>query len=129
MYVCVCTYMYMCVCVCAHIINNVYVCVHVCVYVYFYFILFFCFLGPHQRHMEVPRLGVGSAMQLLAYLTATATQDPSRVFDLHPHPRQCRILNPLSEAMDYESPTVERTLQAFGPELPLEAERLLLSLP
>ena len=33
------------------------------------------------------------------------------------------------EARDYESPTVERTLQAFGPELPLEAERLLLSLP
>jgi len=32
--------------------------------------------------MEVPRLGVESQPQLLAYSTATATQDPSRVCNL-----------------------------------------------
>ena len=34
---------------------------------------FFCFLGPHPRHMEVPRLRVESELQLLAYTTVTAT--------------------------------------------------------
>ena len=37
----------------------------------------FCFfLGPHPRHMEVARREVESELQLLAYTTATATQDP-----------------------------------------------------
>ena len=47
--------------------------------------------------MEVPRLGVQSELRLLAYTTATATQDPSRVCDLHRSSRQRPILNPLSE--------------------------------
>ena len=34
-----------------------------------YFIL--VFLGPYLRHMEVPRLGVESELQLLVYTTAT----------------------------------------------------------
>ena len=35
---------------------------------------FFFFLnGPYLWHMEVPRLGVESELQLLAYTTATAT--------------------------------------------------------
>ena len=38
---------------------------------------FFCFLGPHPQHMEVPRLGVKSELQLQAYATAIATRDPS----------------------------------------------------
>ena len=38
---------------------------------------FFLFLGPLLQHMEVPRLGVESEVQLLAYTTATAMQDPS----------------------------------------------------
>ena len=46
--------------------------------------------------MEVPRLGVDSELQLQAYITATAAQDPSRVCDLH-HSNSW-ILNPLSEA-------------------------------
>ena len=46
-------------------------------------VLCFCFLGPHLRHMEVPRLGVQSKLQLLAYTTATATQDPIRICDLY----------------------------------------------
>ena len=48
--------------------------------------------------MEVPRLGVESELQLLAYTTATATWDPSRVCDLQHGSRQSQILNPLSEA-------------------------------
>ena len=33
---------------------------------------FLAFLGPHLRHMEVPRLGVDLELQLLVYTTATA---------------------------------------------------------
>ena len=51
--------------------------------------------------MEVRRLGVESELQLLAYPTATATQDPSHVCDLHHSSWQCQILNPLSEARDH----------------------------
>ena len=66
----------------------------------FWFLGFFCFLGLHLQHMEVLRLGMESKLQLLAYATATATRDPSHVFDLYHSSRQCRILNPLSEARD-----------------------------
>ena len=66
------------------------------------FVLFwsFVFLGLHPRHLEVPRLGVESKLQLLASTTATATQDLSRVCDLHHSSRQHQILNPQSEARD-----------------------------
>ena len=50
--------------------------------------------------MEVPRLGISSELQLLAYTTATATQDLSHVCDLHNSSQQCQTLNPLSEARD-----------------------------
>ena len=50
--------------------------------------------------MEVPRLGVKSELQLLAYSTATATPDPSCVCKLHDSSWQHRIPNPLSEARD-----------------------------
>ena len=43
----------------------------------------FCFIGPHLWHMEVPRLGVESELQLLAYTTATATPDLSHLCNLH----------------------------------------------
>ena len=36
-----------------------------------------------MRHMEVPRLGVKSELQLLAYTTAIAMPDTSRVCDLY----------------------------------------------
>ena len=39
---------------------------------------FFFFSGPHLRHMEVPRLGVKSELQLQAYTIATTTWDLSR---------------------------------------------------
>ena len=50
--------------------------------------------------MEVPRLGVKSALQLLAYTTATAIRDLSHVCDLHHSSQQHRIPHPLSEAKD-----------------------------
>ena len=61
---------------------------------------FFVFLGPHPRHMLVPRLGVESERLLPAYATAAVTPDPSRVCSLHHSSRQRRILNPLSEARE-----------------------------
>ena len=66
----------------------------------FYFILPFCILGPHPWHMEVPRLGVKWELQLPAYTTATATQEPSHVCDLHCSSQQHQIFNPLSEVRD-----------------------------
>ena len=47
------------------------------------YLFFFCFLGPHLWHTEVPRLGVESELQLLAYTIATAMQDPSHICELH----------------------------------------------
>ena len=43
---------------------------------------FFLFLGLHLEHMEVPRLGIESELQLLAYATATAMSELSHVCDL-----------------------------------------------
>ena len=50
--------------------------------------------------MEVPRLGVKLELQLPAYTTATAKQDPSHVCDLHHGSQQRWTLNSLSEARD-----------------------------
>ena len=41
------------------------------------------FLGLHQKHMEVPKLGVQSQLQPPAYTTATAMSDLSCILDLH----------------------------------------------
>ena len=67
------------------------------------FIIFclFVFLGPHPRHMEVPRLGVELELELPAYTTTTAMSDPSLLCDLHHSSRQRQILNPLSKARDW----------------------------
>ena len=59
---------------------------------------FFFFLGLHLLHMEVPRLGVKSEIQLLAY--AMAMPLLSCLYDLHHSSQQCWILNPLSEDRD-----------------------------
>ena len=67
---------------------------------FFFFFFVFFFIGPHLQHMEIPRLGVESELQLLAYTTATAMQDPSRACNLHHSSRQCQIPNPLNEARD-----------------------------
>ena len=60
----------------------------------------FCFLELHLRHMEVPRLGVESELQLPADATATAMQNPSHICDLYHSSQQQRILNTLSGASD-----------------------------
>ena len=79
----------------------------VCVsgFILFYFTLFyyiyvyiFCFLGPHQWHMETLRLGIESKLQMPACAIATATWDPSHVCDLHHSSRQHRIADSLSKA-------------------------------
>ena len=62
------------------------------------FIVLLSFLGPHPRHMEVPRLGVESELQPPACATATTTSDLSRICDIYHSSRQHRILNPLSKA-------------------------------
>ena len=54
------------------------------------FILFFSAL--HQWHMEVPRLGVESELQLPAYNTATVSPDLSHNCDLHNSSLQCWII-------------------------------------
>ena len=61
-------------------------------------IFYFCFWGPHLWHMEVLRLGVKLELQLPFYTTATATQDPSPVYNLYHSSWQCQILNPLHDA-------------------------------
>ena len=61
---------------------------------------FLLFLRLHLQHMEVPRRGVESELQLLAFITATASQDPSHILDLHRNAGQYQILNPLSKARD-----------------------------
>ena len=50
--------------------------------------------------MEVPRLGVKLELQLQDYATATATRDPSYIFDLCCNLQQHQILNSLSKARD-----------------------------
>jgi len=65
---------------------------------FLFFIFIFCFLGPHLQHMEVPRLGVKSELQLPAYTTVTEKWDPTHICGLHHSSRQCRILNPPREA-------------------------------
>ena len=65
----------------------------------FYFT--FCFIGLHLQHMEGPRLGVKSELQLPGYATTRAMPDPSPLCDLHHSLHQCQILSPLSEAGDW----------------------------
>ena len=50
--------------------------------------------------MEVPKLAVESELQVLAYTTATVTQDLSYICYLYHSSWQSQILNPLSEARD-----------------------------
>ena len=83
-------------------------------YFHFLFFVFLPFLGLLSRHVEVPRLGVSSELQLPAYATATATAtgDPSLVCNLHHSWQQRGILNPLSEARD-QTPILTDTMSGF----------------
>ena len=62
--------------------------------------LFLFSLWPHRQHMEVPRLGIKSELQLPAYTTATALLDLSHIYDLHHSFWQCWILNLLGKFRD-----------------------------
>ena len=64
------------------------------------FFFFLVFLQLHPWHMEVPRLGVLSELQLPAYTMATVTPDLSQVCDLHHSSWQGQFPDPLSEARD-----------------------------
>ena len=94
-------------------INSIYVSSHLSDWVIIFFLytlysfyillntiyIFFCFiLGPYPQHIEVPKLGVESELQLPAYTATIATPDPSCIWDLYPRSWQCWILNLLSEA-------------------------------
>ena len=61
-------------------------------------ILIFFFLGLYEGHMEIAGLGVQSKLQLLAYTTATETQDLTHVCNLHHSSGKCQIPNALIEA-------------------------------
>ena len=67
-----------------------------------FFLSFFFFLLFRAAPVayEVPKLGVELEIQVPAYSRATATQDLSRVCDLHHSSWQCWIL-PMSEARDW----------------------------
>ena len=83
--------------------------------------LFVClFLGLHLWHMVVPWLEVKSELQLLAYTTATATQDPNHVCNLYHSSRQRQILNPLSEARDQTGIFMDTSQLFATAELPWE---------
>ena len=69
--------------------------------IYIYIFVFLPFLGLLPQHKEVPRLGVKSELQLPAYTTTTATQDPSHACNLHHSSWQHQILKPLSEARNW----------------------------
>ena len=56
----------------------------------------FVFIRATPTHMEVPRLGVESELQLPTYTTAIATWDPSHVCNMCHSSQQRWILNPLS---------------------------------
>ena len=61
-------------------------------FIIYLFIILFLLLEPHLWHMDVPRLGVESELQLLVYATATATQDPKLC--LRPTPQLTAMPNP-----------------------------------
>ena len=73
---------------------------YIIVIILFLLFFFFGFLGLNLQHIEVPRLGVKSELQLLAYARATGTPDLSHVCDLCHSSRQCWIPDPLSKARD-----------------------------
>ena len=66
--------------------------------------------------MEVPRIGVKLELQLLAYTTATATENPSCVCDLHRSSWQPKIFNPLREARDETARVLMDTSQIRSAE-------------
>ena len=63
-----------------------------------YFLFVCLFLVSYLQHVEVPWLGVESAIQLWAYAKARATPDLSCICDLQHSSQQFWLLNPLSKS-------------------------------
>ena len=80
----------------------------------FHNFIFFLLFRLHLQHMEVPRLGVQSDLQLMTSATATATRDLSYICDVHHSSRQCRIPDPLYEARD-QTTVLMNTSQICSP--------------
>ena len=73
------------------------------------FFFFFLLFRATPMHMEVPRLGVQSELQLPAYTTVPATLDPSYICNLHHNSRQRQILNNIEAESRYENPASFKT--------------------
>ena len=84
-------------------------------YLQLFFVVVVVVLGPHPRHMEVPRLGVELELLLPAYTTATALWDLSCVCDLYHSSRQCWIPSRLSPGIE---PSSSWTLVGFVSAVP-----------
>ena len=69
------------------------------------FYLYTFFIGPHLWHMEVPRLGVGSELQLPAYTTASSNARSE------PYPR------PTPQLMAMPDPPPTKRGQGLNPNL------------
>ena len=69
-------------------------------FIYNIYIYIFCLFRAAHAASGSSRVGVGLELQLPAYATDTATQDPSYICDLHHTSQQCWIHNPLSKARD-----------------------------
>ena len=74
--------------------NNIKIVVNLFTFLFRLFFVFLPFLEPLPQHVEVPRLGVESELQLPAYTMATATEDLSHICDLHCNSQQCWIPYP-----------------------------------
>ena len=71
--------------------------------------------GLHLLHLEVPRLGIESELQMLAYSPATAIPDPSYVSNLHHSSEPCWIAGYLTHwAGPGVKPTSPWILSRFG---------------
>ena len=72
-------------------------------------LFFFLFMATPAAYGNSQIRG-GLDLQLLAYTTATATQDPSRIWNLHCSLWPCWIFNLLSEARDWTCILTELSL-------------------
>ena len=79
-------------------------------FLFFFFLVFVSFLGPHPRHVEVPRLGgrIGAVATGLRH--SHRTWDLSCICDLYHSSRQHQILNPLGKA---RNPTCSLTVPGW----------------
>ena len=67
----------------------------------YWFFFFFCLFRATPMAYGDSQARVESELQLLAYSTATATSNPSRICDLHHSSQQHQVCNPLSKARDW----------------------------